>query len=292
MLYVTFPKTTKIECFLSSSTKRISEFALDRQQDSALKAHSGSHNWAYSHSCSEWCKQNQLPSTVLSNHSPKNPLSPFLLIPSRFVLYVIYYPPYKKASAAVHNLNMNIVLPSQSFEWSISVLFAKIVLAHFVVCVLITAILLHGDSSGTVNGEPISTNGWILTWAGFLGTTGILLAMIQYIPQIIWTFVRKVNTREVQHRLWIRKLDSKNRHSPKRFHFVCNLVGRGAEFAYAADPDTLHRSDDGIALQTNWCQLVNMGCLRCHGHTPIHPLGRLCSLLLYRRGTRKTDCGC
>ncbi|KAI9241413.1 hypothetical protein MVEG_04999 [Podila verticillata NRRL 6337] len=108
-----------------------------------------------------------------------------------FVLYVIYYPPYKKVSAAVHNLNMNIVLPSQSFEWSISVLFAKVVSSHFVVCVLITAILLHGAGSGTGNGEPISTNGWILTWAGFLGTSGILLAMIQYIPQIIWTFVRK-----------------------------------------------------------------------------------------------------
>ncbi|KAF9327834.1 hypothetical protein BG006_008912 [Podila minutissima] len=108
-----------------------------------------------------------------------------------FVLYVIYYPPYKKASVAVHNLNMNIVLPSQSFEWSISVLFAKIVSVHFVVCILITAILLRGASSGTGNGEPIATNGWILTWAGFLGTTGILLAVIQYIPQIIWTFVRK-----------------------------------------------------------------------------------------------------
>ncbi|KAG0090907.1 hypothetical protein BGZ93_006357 [Podila epicladia] len=106
-----------------------------------------------------------------------------------FVLYVIHYPPYKKASAAVHNLNMNIVLPSQSFEWSISVLFAKVVSVHFVVCILITAILLRGASSG--NGEPIAINGWILTWAGFLGTTGILLAVIQYIPQIIWTFVRK-----------------------------------------------------------------------------------------------------
>ncbi|KAF9274565.1 hypothetical protein BGZ74_004308, partial [Mortierella antarctica] len=73
---------------------------------------------------------------------------------------------------------MNIVLPSQSFEWSISVLFAKIVSMHFVVCILITAILLRGASSGAGNGEPIATNGWILTWAGFLGTTGILLAVI------------------------------------------------------------------------------------------------------------------
>ncbi|KAG0343172.1 hypothetical protein BG004_005460 [Podila humilis] len=111
-----------------------------------------------------------------------------------FVLYVIYYPPYKKASNAVHKLNMNIILPSQSFEWTISVLFAKIVGGHFVLCGMITAILLYCGESPKENGgisNSTGNNGWILTWAGFLGTSGILLAMIQFLPQIVWTFVRK-----------------------------------------------------------------------------------------------------
>ncbi|KAF9205639.1 hypothetical protein BGZ59_000374, partial [Podila verticillata] len=107
----------------------------------------------------------------------------FVMFGLVFVLYIIYFPAYKKLAEAVHDNNPNArFLPGQSAEWSLSLAIARIVLGHLVICVLVTIYVL------TFVGPE---NKWTLAWASFLGITSVILATIQYVPQILRTWHRK-----------------------------------------------------------------------------------------------------
>jgi hypothetical protein len=62
---------------------------------------------------------------------------------------------------------------------------------HFFIALLITIYLL------TFVGGP--ENAWTSGWASFLGITSVVLATIQYVPQIIRTFRRKVRQSQLFH---------------------------------------------------------------------------------------------
>lgn len=99
---------------------------------------------------------------------------------------MMYFPPTKKVNTLRYKLRLT-CLPSRSFAWSISILSAKIIFGNFVVSTIITTILLVFVHD-TVDHHSI----WTLIWAGFLGVASVILIMIQYIPQIIETYLRKV----------------------------------------------------------------------------------------------------
>ncbi|KAG0309732.1 hypothetical protein BGZ98_008868 [Dissophora globulifera] len=112
----------------------------------------------------------------------------FVLFSFIFVLYMIYFSG-KKISPFALMLHLRLGLfciPTRSFPWTISLLFAKIILGNFVVTTMITIVSL-----AFVNDTGDRHSAWTLTWAGFLGVTSVFLAMIQYIPQIIETFLQK-----------------------------------------------------------------------------------------------------
>jgi hypothetical protein len=111
--------------------------------------------------------------------------SPFTL-PHRFALYMMYFPSHKKVNTLRYKLRL-LCLPARSFAWSISLFFAKIIAGNFVVSAIITTILL-AFVRDTTDHHSI----WTLLWAGFLGITSVFLTTIQYIPQIIETYLRKV----------------------------------------------------------------------------------------------------
>ncbi|KAG0199354.1 hypothetical protein BGX28_007361 [Mortierella sp. GBA30] len=109
----------------------------------------------------------------------------FVMFSLVFVLYLIYYPGHKKAAelarAPVRNSYWS--LPDRTEEWAVSVWIAYIVTGHLVVCLLMTVFLL------SFVGGPESH--WTSSWASFLGITSVVLATVQYVPQIIRTFRRK-----------------------------------------------------------------------------------------------------
>ncbi|GJJ77761.1 hypothetical protein EMPS_10120 [Entomortierella parvispora] len=112
----------------------------------------------------------------------------FIMFNVLFILYTVYFPPHKKVNAFVHNLHL-ICLPSRSFEWALTLLFGKIILGHLLVCTTMTAVLLAALGRGDQQG---SASHWILVlWAGLLGILNVLLALIQYLPQLIETYLRK-----------------------------------------------------------------------------------------------------
>ncbi|KAI1319304.1 hypothetical protein EDD11_004441 [Mortierella claussenii] len=114
----------------------------------------------------------------------------FALFTSIFALYMIYFPPYKKVNAIVHNLHL-VCLPSRSFSWAISIFFAKIIVGNIIVSTIITLILL-----ALVDDDLERHSVWTLLWAGFLGISSVLLAIVQYIPQIVETYLRKVSAQQ------------------------------------------------------------------------------------------------
>ena len=100
-------------------------------------------------------------------------------------MYLIYFPAYKKApQLQIHSRRFKF-LPAPSEEWKVSVLIAHVVAAHLMICVLVTIYMLVW-----VGGPE---NSWTSAWASFLGITSVILATIQYVPQIMRTFRRKVN---------------------------------------------------------------------------------------------------
>ncbi|KAF9282858.1 hypothetical protein BGZ68_005706 [Mortierella alpina] len=104
-----------------------------------------------------------------------------------FVLYMIYFPPYKKVSAFVHNMRL-LCLPSRSFAWSFSLLVSKIILGFILISTFLTFLLLSLIDSPN---HERKQSAWLLVWAGFLGMTSTFLALIQYIPQILEIYLRK-----------------------------------------------------------------------------------------------------
>lgn len=100
-----------------------------------------------------------------------------LLLPFSFVLFLIYYPARKKVSEELDRT-------TRSKEWTLSLIIAHVVGGHFFIALLVTIYML-----AFVGGPE---NPWTSGWASFLGITSVVLATIQYVPQIIRTFKRKV----------------------------------------------------------------------------------------------------
>ncbi|KAF9918145.1 hypothetical protein BX616_010099 [Lobosporangium transversale] len=98
---------------------------------------------------------------------------------------MIYFPPYKKVNAFVHKMRL-FCLPSRSLAWTVSILFSKIIFGNIAVSTFFTIIIL-----AAVDHDQEHHSAWTLLWVGFLGVMSALLTMIQYLPQIIETYLRK-----------------------------------------------------------------------------------------------------
>ncbi|CAO3647338.1 unnamed protein product [Cunninghamella blakesleeana] len=106
----------------------------------------------------------------------------------RFVLYLIYFPENRKRK--VHRPNaLHLELPSTlmstiSDEWKISLVIAALCIGHLAFSFLISVILLIWK------GGPEQSQATNL-WAAFLGIFSMILAAMQYFPQIYKTWKRK-----------------------------------------------------------------------------------------------------
>jgi len=102
-----------------------------------------------------------------------------------FVLYLIYYPAHKiDVERSQQHVRHYSFLPARTEEWTISLLIARVVTLHLVICTLVTVAML-----AFVGGPDHQATS---SWAAFLGITSVILATIQYVPQIHRTYKRKV----------------------------------------------------------------------------------------------------
>ncbi|KAK5815108.1 hypothetical protein F5H01DRAFT_308932 [Linnemannia elongata] len=122
----------------------------------------------------------------------------FVMFNLIFILYMIYFPPHKKISTFLRHQLLHcriFCLPARSFTWTLSILASKVLLGYILISTAITVILLaavgRGDISHDDGGGTTRSRAWLLVWAGLLGIIAAFLAMIQYIPQIIETYIRK-----------------------------------------------------------------------------------------------------
>ncbi|KAF9586021.1 hypothetical protein BGW38_010355 [Lunasporangiospora selenospora] len=98
------------------------------------------------------------------------------------VLFIIYFPANKKNAGSGNRHPQFSFLPDPSDEWALSLLIARFVGVQLAVCVFITILMLAfvGPDSQ-----------WTSLWASLLGITSVILATIQYVPQIMRTYRRK-----------------------------------------------------------------------------------------------------
>ncbi|KAF9093237.1 hypothetical protein BGX29_010025 [Mortierella sp. GBA35] len=119
----------------------------------------------------------------------------FVMFNLIFILYMIYFPPHKKVSTFLRHQLLHCRLfcfPTRSFTWTLSILASKVLLGYFFVSTFITFTLIAAvGRGGHDNDDHSSSRAWLLVWAGLLGIIAAFLAMIQYIPQIIETYLRK-----------------------------------------------------------------------------------------------------
>ncbi|KAI9309312.1 hypothetical protein BJ944DRAFT_258757 [Cunninghamella echinulata] len=105
-----------------------------------------------------------------------------------FILYLIYFPEDRKRK--VHRPNaLHLELPSTltstiSEEWKISLVIAALCIGHLALSFLISVVLLIWKGGPE---QSHTTN----LWAGFLGVFSMILAAMQYFPQIYKTWKRK-----------------------------------------------------------------------------------------------------
>jgi len=94
------------------------------------------------------------------------------------VLFLIYFPPHRKL--APYNPQIHYGRPpiSRSREWKVSIAVLYSVIIHFLLVLSVTVYLLVlvGDASQRET----------YLWAGFLGVISMMMASVQYLPQI-WT---------------------------------------------------------------------------------------------------------
>jgi hypothetical protein len=104
------------------------------------------------------------------------------------VLYLIYYPERKiveeRSLQHIRHHSFSFI-PGPTEEWALSLLIARVVTFHLVTCTVVTVAVLT-----FVGGPEHSATS---SWAAFLGITSVILAAIQYVPQIHRTYERKVN---------------------------------------------------------------------------------------------------
>lgn len=104
-----------------------------------------------------------------------------------FVLFLLYFPENKKRE--LHSPTLVVDLPSKletpiTNEWRVSLIVAATCIGHLAISFFISVLLLV-----FVGGpEHWQTN----YWAAFLGILSMVLASLQYIPQIFKTWKSKV----------------------------------------------------------------------------------------------------
>ncbi|KAJ3561207.1 hypothetical protein NP233_g10332 [Leucocoprinus birnbaumii] len=74
--------------------------------------------------------------------------------------------------------------------WRYALFYAKITLAHLIICVVITTVLLA--ITGTTESPTAILPTSLQSWTTFLGITSALLAAIQFAPQLIHTYELKL----------------------------------------------------------------------------------------------------
>ncbi|KAF7291108.1 hypothetical protein MIND_01253900 [Mycena indigotica] len=121
-----------------------------------------------------------------------------------FVLYMIYFPPHLKLaqSSEIPTPQRGKNLPSRSKLWAHSILLANITIAHFVISAVLTLYLIFASPSPLNSPAPPSPYPDpsfpdpdsstlplpLARWALYLGVSSASLAVIQYIPQIAYTW--------------------------------------------------------------------------------------------------------
>ncbi|KAG0231369.1 hypothetical protein B0O80DRAFT_277331 [Mortierella sp. GBAus27b] len=110
----------------------------------------------------------------------------FVMFGLVLVLYLIYYPERKiveeRSLQHIRHHSFSF-LPGPTEEWALSLLIARVVTFHLVICTVVTVAVLT-----FVGGPEHSATS---SWAAFLGITSVILAAIQYVPQIHRTYERK-----------------------------------------------------------------------------------------------------
>ena len=100
------------------------------------------------------------------------------------VLFLIYFPAHRKL--APYNPQIHYGRPpiARSREWKVSITVLYSVIVHFLLVLSVTVYLLVlvGDSSQRET----------YLWAGFLGVISMMMASVQYLPQIHTTWKMKV----------------------------------------------------------------------------------------------------
>lgn len=108
----------------------------------------------------------------------------------RFILFLLYFPENKKRAihppSSLHLDLPNKIQPPLSAEWKVSLVVAATCIGHLAISFFISVLLLI-----IVGGpEHWQTN----YWAAFLGILSMILASLQYLPQIYKTWKSKVHT--------------------------------------------------------------------------------------------------
>ncbi|KAJ7199634.1 hypothetical protein GGX14DRAFT_661548 [Mycena pura] len=132
----------------------------------------------------------------------------WLLFSLIFVLYMIYFPAHLKfaESSELHRRGKNSRIRSQ--VWSRSIGLAYVTIAHFILSAIITLFLLLASPSPLNGNPPAPPSPYpdpsfpdpdssalplpLARWALYLGVSSALLAAIQYIPQITFTWHAKL----------------------------------------------------------------------------------------------------
>ncbi|CAG8495654.1 9339_t:CDS:2 [Ambispora leptoticha] len=98
-----------------------------------------------------------------------------------FILFLAYFPEHRKLTQYIPHLHYGNPPSTRSLEWRISLGIAVTVTAHFLLVSAISIYLLS-FYNGSSQAEY---------WADFLGVASMLLASVQYLPQIWRTWRRK-----------------------------------------------------------------------------------------------------
>jgi hypothetical protein len=107
-------------------------------------------------------------------------------------LFLVYFPENKKrefhAPSSLHLDLPNKMPPPLSAEWKVSLLVAIVCIGHLAITFFISVLLL------AIVGGP---ENWLTNyWAAFLGILSMVLASLQYLPQIWKTWKSKVNSQK------------------------------------------------------------------------------------------------
>ncbi|KAJ7058561.1 hypothetical protein C8F01DRAFT_1148560 [Mycena amicta] len=123
-----------------------------------------------------------------------------------FVLYMIYFPPHLKVAELHPQQQRAKDPPVRSKSWSRSILLAQVTIAHFAISAILTLFLLIASPSPLNPPTPPSPYPDpsfpdpdsstlplpLARWALYLGVSSASLAVIQYMPQIAFTWQAKL----------------------------------------------------------------------------------------------------